>query len=66
MDGASKNADAAASLVPRRILNDLIRERMELQRSAGADPGLVEANRLAIAYWARRVWEPQAVEQREI
>jgi hypothetical protein len=56
MDGAANNADVAASLDPRRILNDLIRERMALRRAPSADAGVLEANRLAIAYWARRVW----------
>jgi len=38
----------------RAILDDLIRQRRMLARSA-TEPGLLEANRLAIVYWQRQL-----------
>jgi hypothetical protein len=41
----------------KRILNELIRERQTLVRMRDGDPALIEANRLAIAYWHRQLHE---------
>lgn len=38
----------------RSVLDDLIRQRRRL-RFESADPGLLEANRLAIVYWQLQV-----------
>jgi hypothetical protein len=38
----------------RAILDDLFAQRSRME-SVGTEPGLVEANRLAIAYWNRHL-----------
>jgi hypothetical protein len=44
------NGHPATAERARSILNDLIRQRQGM-RDAGADEGLLEANRLGIVYW---------------
>jgi hypothetical protein len=44
------NGHPATAERARSILNDLIRQRQGM-RDAGADDGLLEANRLGIVYW---------------
>jgi hypothetical protein len=48
--GAEMSRDPATAERARLILNELIRQRQGL-RDAGADEGLLEANRLGIVYW---------------
>jgi hypothetical protein len=44
------------------ILDDLIRQRQRW-RSGGVEPGLLEANRLGIVYWRRRLARALSVER---
>ena len=46
----------------REILDELVRQRQAMHQSA-ADAVLVEANRLAIAYWQRQLSPAQDDEQ---
>jgi hypothetical protein len=48
------SGDPAAAERAHSILNDLIRQRKGM-RHAGADEGLLEANRLGIVYWRRQL-----------
>ena len=45
------------------ILDDLIRQRRRW-RSCGAEPGLLEANRLGIVYWRLQLARAASAERR--
>lgn len=49
---SAQDHDAEASI--HAVLNSLVLERQELRR-AGADEEALEANRIAIVYWQRRL-----------
>jgi hypothetical protein len=56
-------SELSDSAVAETIIGRLVRERQELRRS-GAERATLEANRLAIAYWQRRLASAQIAEQR--
>ena len=57
-------SELSDSAVAETIIGRLVLERQELRRS-GAEKATLEANRLAIVYWQRRLASAQIAEQRE-
>jgi hypothetical protein len=60
----SRRSEPTASALAEEIIGRLVGQRQELRRSGGSSTAL-EANRLAIVYWQRRLASAHLAEQRE-
>ena len=58
------SADSTDSQLARKILDDLIQQRRQMQAD-GLDDGLLEANRLGIVYWQLQLARASAHAQRK-